>query len=369
MPFAAIRGSALTFNNPAPSGVIEGFFGKTWPDAARLACAPFLRAYGFDFYIYAPKADRYLRRAWAEQKPQPEIDRLAALSEGIRGNGLRFGVGLTPYEIHLDYGTAARAALERKVAQLDQVGVDILCILFDDMRGDVPGLADTQARVIADITARSSAGSFIVCPTYYSDDPVLERLFGKAPAGYLQDFGRRLDPAIDVFWTGARVCSAGYSDAHLDNVAERLGRKPFIWDNNVANDGKVRSSHLYLDPNSMGWSMNPQLTTGVAINPMNQPCLSRLALANYASLLRAKDATRDEAGFESNLRSLCSAPLAAAILEDLDLFQNRGLTEIDNPGRERLIEKYRRFEPDDCALEIIAWLRDEYRFDPNCLTD
>ena len=359
----------MSLTDPTPSGVIEGFFGRTWPDAARLACAQFLRNYGFDFYLYAPKADRYLRRAWAQPKPPQEIEQLASLSAGIRGNGLRFGVGLTPYEIHLDYGAAARNALERKVAQLDQVGIDMLCILFDDMRGDVASLSEIQARVIADITEWSSAKSFVVCPTYYSDDPVLERVFGQAPPKYLQDFGRRLDPAIDIFWTGERVCSAGYSQAHLEDVAERLGRKPFIWDNNIANDGKIRSSHLYLDPDSMGWSLNSELTAGVAINPMNQPCLSRLALASFASLLCAPGTAGREKSFESRVRAICGAPLAAAILEDLDLFQNRGLTEIDDIARERLVEKYRQFEPEGCELEIVAWLNDEYRFDPNCLTE
>ncbi|HEY2662942.1 MAG TPA: beta-N-acetylglucosaminidase domain-containing protein [Candidatus Binataceae bacterium] len=360
----------MTLTQPTPpKGVIEGFFGKTWSDTARLACAQFLPSYGFDFYIYAPKADRYLRRAWAQPKPPEEIEQLAALSAGIRANGLRFGVGLTPYEIYLDYGSGARAALQHKVAQLDQAGIDMLCILFDDMRGDVPQLADIQARVIADITEWSAAASFVVCPTYYSDDPVLERIFGRAPPDYLENFGRNLDPAIGVFWTGKQVCSAGYSDAHLIDVADRLGRRPFIWDNNIANDGKVRSSHLYLDLKSMGWSLDPRLTSGVAINPMNQASLSRIALAGYASQLSATGTSLREMPLESHLRSICGTPLAAAILEDLDIFQNRGLSKIDDTNRRRLVEKYQLFEPNGCALEIIAWLKGEYRFDPNCLTD
>ena len=360
----------MTLSTPAPPrGVIEGFFGKTWPDAARLACAEFLRAHQFDFYIYAPKADRHLRRAWAQPKPQEEIRQLAALSAGFRAKGLRFGLGLTPFEMHIDYGPAARAALQRKVAQLDAVGIDMLCILFDDMRGDVANLSDIQTRVIADITQWSSAQAFIVCPTYYSDDPVLERIFGRAPPAYLENFGRSLDPAIDVFWTGEQVCSAGYSDAHLIDVADRLGRKPFIWDNNIANDGKVRSSHLYLDPKSMGWSLDPRLTTGIAINPMNQPSLSRIALANYASLLSNGATPLRETAFEAHVRSICGPPLAAAILQDVDLFQNRGLNAIADAARERLVEKYRQFASDGCATEIVAWLAGEYRFDPNCLTE
>jgi hypothetical protein len=360
----------VTFaKSEAPSGVIEGFFGNTWPDEERLATAQFLRAYGFDFYIYAPKADRYLRRAWAQPKPQREMEQLASLSAAFRDKGLRFGIGLTPFEMHLDYGSGARAALQRKVAQLDAVGVDILCILFDDMRGDVPQLADIQARVIADITEWSSAHAFIACPTYYSDDPVLERVFGQAPPAYLENFGRSLDPSIDVFWTGRQICSAGYSDSHLIDVADRLGRKPFIWDNNNANDGRVRCSHLYLDPQAMGWSLDLRLTTGIAINPMNQPSLSRVALANYASLLSSAGTPLRDTPFESHLRSICGPPLAAAILADLDLFQNRGLSEIDEAARGKLIEKYRQFSPDGCALEIVAWLKDQYRFDPSCLTE
>jgi hyaluronoglucosaminidase len=352
-----------------PSGVIEGFFGKIWPDAVRRGYARFLRDFGFDFYIYAPKADRYLRRAWAEPKPQEEIAQLAALSAGFRENGLRFGIGLTPFEMHLDYGSRARAALRRKVTQLDEAGIDILCILFDDMRGDVPQLADLQARVIADITGWSSADAFVACPTYYSDDPVLERVFGQAPPAYLESFGRNLDTAIDVFWTGEKVCSAGYSDAHLLSVAERLGRKPLIWDNNTANDGKMRCSYLYLDPKSMGWSLNPHLTRGIAVNPMNQPNLARITLANYASLLSDKSAPLHETSFESHVRSICAPPLAAEILQDLDLFQNRGLGVLDQAGRERFTAKYQQFEADGCAQEIVAWLSGEYRFDPSCLTE
>jgi len=34
-----------------PLGVIEGFFGKPWSDAERVACAEFLQPRGFDFYV------------------------------------------------------------------------------------------------------------------------------------------------------------------------------------------------------------------------------------------------------------------------------------------------------------------------------
>ena len=343
-----------------PLGVVEGFFGRPWTETARLAYAEFLRARGFDFYVYAPKADAYLRRRWREPMPAKELAQLTTLAARFRECGLRIGVGLTPFEIHLDYSTDAKTALRRKVAQLDQAGIDILCILFDDMRGSFPRLAETQARVVADITDWSSATAFIVCPTYYSDDAILAQVFGPAPKDYLRDLGRDLDPAIGVFWTGQKVCSSGYPDAHLEDVAGRLGRKPFIWDNHIANDGKTRCSHLYLDLHSTGWSLNSQCIAGLAINPMNQPGLTRVPLAAYVS---------SNTTLESQVRSACGAVLGAEILRDIDLFQNRGLAEINSSARALLIEKYRRFEPDWCALEIGAWLRGEYDFDPNCLTE
>lgn len=342
-----------------PLGVIEGFFGKPWTDAARLACAEFLRPRGFDFYVYAPKADRYLRRQWAEPFPDFELAQLGALSSEIRRRAVRFGIGLTPYNIHQNYDAGARAALRAKVAQLDAIGTDVLCILFDDMPGNFAGLAQLQARVVGDVTAWSAATRFIMCPTYYSDDPILERVFGTPPQHYWQDLGRNLDPAIDIFWTGPKVCSSGYADAHLQDVATRLGRKPFLWDNHIANDGKIRCAHVYLDLKTSGWSLTRALAAGVAVNPMNQPGLSRVALAAYA----------DGAAFEPHLRSVCSAALGDALLGDVELFQSRGIAQLDAAGRRALAQKYRRFEPEWCAREIIAWLAGEYDFDPNCLTE
>ena len=48
------------------AGVIEGFFGRSWDWPARHSCADFLRHHGYQFYIYAPKSDPYLRRRWRE---------------------------------------------------------------------------------------------------------------------------------------------------------------------------------------------------------------------------------------------------------------------------------------------------------------
>src|SRR5690606_15582159 len=123
---------------------------------------------------------------------------------------------------------------------------DILCLLFDDMRGDIPHIARIQADLTRRATELSSASKVMLCPTYYSDDPVLEKVFGPRPQDYWPSLKREIDPEVDIFWTGPRVCSDSYPLAHLDEIAERLGRQPVLWDNYPVNDGAVKSRHLHL---------------------------------------------------------------------------------------------------------------------------
>jgi hypothetical protein len=347
-----------------PAGVIEGFFGKPWGWPARLGAVDFLREAGFGFYIYAPKGDPYLRRKWREPMPRDTLEHLAAIGGRCRDRGIDFGVGLTPFEIYLRYDAAARECLRAKVLELNETGAGTLAILFDDMRGDVAGIAGLQARVIDEICGWSSARRFMVCPTYYSYDSRLAREFGAPPKAYLEDLGRLLDPRIDCFWTGEKIISNGYSAQHLAHVAADLGRKPFIWDNHIANDAKTRTNHLYLDPGS--WSLAVDAAAGLAINPMNQPHLSRIALLGYRHLLTiGPDLPSALPGI---YRELAGPRLAELLSEDLLFLQNEGLSRLDESTRRRLLERYEGETGNPFADEVAAFLRGEYVFDPQCLT-
>jgi hyaluronoglucosaminidase len=353
------------------AGVIEGFFGKPWGWPARLGGAAFLRDNGFGFYIYAPKGEAFLRRRWREPLPAETVQHLSALAGQCRELGIRFGMGLTPFEIYLNYDSRAQALLRSKVRQINEIGPDLLCILFDDMRGDIHGLAELQAKVILDVCSWSTAESFIACPTYYSYDVRLAREFGPPPKAYLQDLGRIVDARIDFFWTGEQIISDGYSAQHLTDVAAAIGRRPFIWDNHIANDSKTRTNHLYLDP-AGSWRLPADLAAGLAINPMNQPYLSRIAILGYRNLLAAASMPASAPEGRQALReiciSLCGQPFAQRLLEDIDLLQESGLAELDAPLRRRLLDFYAARTSDPFAQEIAAWLRGEYAFDPQCLT-
>ena len=347
------------------AGVIEGFFGRPWSWEARLSGSDFLRDCGYQFYIYAPKSEPFLRRRWREPIPMETLQHLSRLSARIRENGIVFGIGLTPFEIYRKYDASARASLRSKVFQISQIGVDILCILFDDMRGDIDGLAEIQARVISDICNWSSAASYIACPTYYSYDQRLAREFGSPPKDYLRDLGRAVDPRVDFFWTGEKIISDAYSASHLAEVAANIGRKPFIWDNSIANDSKTRTNFLFLDPAAGGWNVPADRVAGVAINPMNQPYLSRIALRGFQNIFTRGPG---QSFLPAICRELCGPLIAEHVLADIDLFQSKGLTQVEADTRRRLLDWYEKQRSNPFAAEVAAWLRGEYVFDPECLT-
>src|SRR5690606_16375993 len=143
-------------------------------------------------------------------------------------------------------GPESRAALTRKIKSLNQLQPDILCLLFDDMRGDLPDLAQQQIDLVRLATDTTSASRIIFCPTYYRSDPVLETVFGTRPLNYWEALGRDLDPEVDIFWTGPRVCSETYPLEHLPTVHQLLTRRPFLWDNYPVNDSASLSALLRL---------------------------------------------------------------------------------------------------------------------------
>lgn len=340
-------------------GIIEGYYGRPWTWEAREETLACLAPHGYRFYFYAPKADPWLRRRWQEPYPEDGAERLARLAERCRELDVRFGVGLSPYEIYHHFDDAARDALARKLALFDELGVRDLALLFDDMRGDVPDLADRQAEIVHWAAERTGADRVVVCPTYYSDDPVLDRVFGERPPDYLERLGALLDPAIQVFWTGEEVCSREFSAGHLRRVAEQLGRRPFLWDNYPVNDGQRMSQYLHL----RGFTGRPaSLAPHVAahgINPALQPTLTRLPALTLAESYRLGDAYEYGAALRRAAIEVLGRELGVRVHEDVLTLQDVGLDRLGE--REALLRERYAGVDHPGAREIIAWLDGEYR--------
>jgi hypothetical protein len=349
---AAARGAGVDL------GIIEGFFGRPWSWAARAETVRFLAPHGYRFFLYAPKADPYLRRRWREPYPQDELDALGRLAAICRAAGVRFGVGLTPYELHFDFNAEAKAALADKLAALDSVGVEDLAILFDDMRGDLPDLAARQAAIVHWMAARTGAARRIVCPSYYSDDPILDRVFGQRPDNYLADLGGALDPAIEVMWTGEEVCSQEYSPGHLRRVGEVLRRQPFLWDNYPVNDGPRMSRRLHLRAFTGRHADIVPLIAGHAVNPASQAVLSRIPALTLAAAYRQGEAYSYGQAFREAAEAVLGADLAALVASDLSALQDWGL-DVPDSRKAKLLDRYGAFDH-PAAREIVEWLQGGY---------
>ncbi|WP_312162852.1 beta-N-acetylglucosaminidase domain-containing protein [Phenylobacterium sp.] len=341
-------------------GLVEGYYGKPWSWAARRDVVETLAPHGYRFFLYAPKADPFLRRRWQEPHPVETASELQALSARCRELGVRFGVGLSPYEIYRDFGPQAQAALAAKLAQLDALGLDDLAILFDDMRGDLPGLAASQVDIVHWIAERTSAGRLIVCPSYYTDDSILDRVFGQRPENYLEDLGAGLDRSIEVFWTGEEVCSREFSPGHLERVGRQLRRKPLLWDNYPVNDGPMMSPFLHLRGfTGRPASIAPKIAAH-AVNPALQPTLSKIPAITLAQSYRLGEAYEYVAAFQAAAREVLGEDLARAVERNLTQFQGFGLDRLTDENMSRMRPRYAGFDHPG-AREIVAWLDGAYR--------
>ena len=94
-------------------GIIEGFYGPLWTWSERRQLVNTLLAHGYGFYLYAPKAAPYLRRRWQEPHPPEQAEAMADFARFCRREGVRVGIGLSPFEIFNNFTEAARGAPAR----------------------------------------------------------------------------------------------------------------------------------------------------------------------------------------------------------------------------------------------------------------
>jgi len=340
-------------------GVIEGFYGRPWEPHSRLRMLEWLARLGFDGYLYAPKADASLRRRWRDPMPPAHRLFLGEVAREGRAAGLRVSVGLSPFALYLRYDARAREALRARVQELVDCGFGGLALLFDDMPGDHEALAERQAEIAVDVASWAPGLHLHICPTYYSEDSVLDKVFGERPPRYLEALGERLPAAYTPFWTGAEVCAAAIRRPQAAAVVSRWQRPVALWDNYPVNDSRTRSEHLYLgavprreETPSMGFESH-------WCNAMNQAALSLPALASLPVLYGRSGAevagVLAEAGIDDRVRALCM-PLAETGRSGLAAADQRALAAAAPSGSL-------------AASELDAWLRGEYTFDPACLTD
>jgi hyaluronoglucosaminidase len=340
-------------------GIIEGYYGKPWTWREREETVRFLAPHGYRFYLYAPKADPHLRRLWREPHPDDVARQITHLAGQCRAAGVRFGIGLSPTKLHGDFGAEAQSVFAAKLKALDTLEIEFLALLFDDMRGDTPNLARQQIEIVHWAAEHSKAKTVMMCPSYYSDDPVLDRVFGKRPEGYLETLGRGLDQVIQVFWTGEEVCSREFSLAHIDRVTTQLRRRPFLWDNYPVNDGERMSQFLHVRAFTGRPGALRDYVAGHGINPALQPTLSRIPAISLARVYQLGSKYQYGAVTQEAAVIALGEQVGRRVYEDILILQDIGLDRLGEKEK-YLRDRYENVDQAG-AREIISWLNGEYR--------
>ena len=345
-------------------GIVEGFFGPAWPTGSRGNYASFLRKNGGDFYIYAPKQDQHLRKGWRLSWEATYQLFLKDLASDFRKEGISFGVALSPFGLGKEFIPADEQILQDKLSLLTQLGIDFLGVFFDDMPSH-ENLAVVQAQVIESIR-KTYQGRIVFCPSYYTFDPILEKVFGKMPENYLEDIARLIPEDVAMAWTGPKVISLEIPREHLQGVEKLLKRKPFMWENLFANDGPRNCKFLKLRPFSGREEKLDDLTEAWGLNMMNQAELSQITF--LASIKVLKDHKTADEAFEDALREICTPAFANFLRTNRLAFLEKGLDVLTTDEKALALRELAAF-PDPAAREIEDWLKGVYVVGSECLTD
>lgn len=345
------------------AGIIEGFFGPKWNDESRKSYAPFLKEHGGDFFIYAPKQDPYLRKKWREEWPQSYIEFLNDLSLHFKKHGILFGVGFSPFELGTDLSAADKKHLEEKLSLMSSIGIEMLGLFFDDMPTN-ENLAKAQIETIH-LFKEHFRGKIVFCPSYYTPDPILDKVFGARPPGYLNEIAAGVPVDVSIAWTGPKVISQEIPVEHLKETTELLRRPPFLWENLYANDGPKNCKFLKLKYFSGRSPDALKLAEAYGFNMMNQSELSKIV---YLSSLYVSEGMFESEAFEKASRTLCSGEFADFLILNRLKFLDLGLDQLGSEEKKRLLESLQNFS-DKQAAEIIDWLEGKYVVGTECLTD
>lgn len=151
-----------------------------------------------------------------------------------------------------------------------QLGDTAFALLFDDIDPDLSetdkenfnSFASAQVSITNDIYQHLGQPSFLFCPTEYCSSRAIPSV---AHSEYLSTIGAKLNPGIDIMWTGTRVISQTIRLSQIQELSEVLRRKPIIWDNLHAND--YDQKRLFLGPYSGRSTKLLDHLRGVFTNP------------------------------------------------------------------------------------------------------
>ena len=273
-------------------GIVEGFFGPPWSMPERRLLFGYGAHRGLNTYLYAPKDDPYHRLRWRDPYPRSEWRELLRLITAAQSKDIDFVYGFHPGERLCFSERKPVRILIDKAKRFYDAGVRTFAVLFDDIPSRLVDARDRRA--FGESLARAE-GSWLgeiyqrqpqwwrdvewwICPSYYSEDPLLEKVFGRFESNFLEKLAEELPTDVACFWTGPAVVSGKITVAHTRQIARRVNHRLLLWDNYPVNDLSM-ASELHIGPLTGRDRRLPEIVYGYLNNPMLQPTLSLVPLA------------------------------------------------------------------------------------------
>jgi hyaluronoglucosaminidase len=270
----------------ARRGVIEGYYGPPYSHEDRLWWLERLGRWGMNLYVHAPKDDRLQREDWRAPYSDERLRDFSELVERGARAGVQVGFAISP-GLSMKYSSREDlACLLGKLRRFRELGVRFFSLGLDDVPSELTHAEDrlafaslAEAHVAVAHALRDGLGPeacLWLVPTDY---------VGTGPTDYLETLGERLDPAIEVAWTGRTVVSPSIRVDEAARRAATLGRRLLVWDNVPVADGPMRPV-LHLGPYV---GRDPGLAkhvSGVLLNPMQHAHASAVCVRTAADYLR-----------------------------------------------------------------------------------
>lgn len=259
-------------------GVVEGFYGTPWSHQARLSQLKFYGKNKMNTYIYGPKDDPYHSAPnWRLPYPEKEAAQLQELVTVANNNEVDFVWAIHPGQ-DIKWNQQDRDMLLAKFEKMYQLGVRSFAVFFDDISGEGTN-PQKQAELLNYIDenfvqVKQDVTPLIMCPTEYN------KSWSNPKGNYLTTLGEKLNPSIQIMWTGDRVVSDITRDG-ISWINERIKRPAYIWWNFPVSD-YVRD-HLLLGPVYGNDTTISGQMSGFVTNPMEHAEASKIAIYSVAS--------------------------------------------------------------------------------------
>lgn len=260
-------------------GVVEGFYGIPWSHQTRLSMLDFMGKHKMNSYVYGPKDDPYHRTPfWRQPYPEEEGKKIKELAERARKNNIEFVWAIHPGG-DIRWNKEDYDSLLNKFSSVYDLGVRQFAIFFDDIKGqgtDSKKQADMLNDIVTDfVSKKDGVKNLIVCPTDYA----MSRA-DSTDNGQLAIYGRELNPDVDVFWTGKRVCG-DIDPASMDFVNSRIKRPALVWWNFPVSD--YCKHNLLMGPvYGLDTTLDSAKMAGLETNPMENGEASKSAIYSVA---------------------------------------------------------------------------------------